>query len=271
MGEDDVGNAERIRLWFPFTGTEFEICLALLGALCTALSLGDVGKTVTAWAAALFVGTAYLAGLLVHSRRARQSFRFIENGGIRGQGYVRPARGARRSLLLQHVEDDAPSEELLGVYRVLLERGVLLRRIIFLRPDALPEGLTWIRDFGLHENLEQRLILPEQAQLVRLSFVVVDEREVVISMPGISAVDADTYASSVILRHLMVIRDHAVASAFARVHEHIWKQALPVEDLAEFSDPAELRRRVLLTRASRATVPRVEEERSEKPRAPRRP
>lgn len=271
----DEAAGDRGRLWFPFTTTEFEVALGLLGLLITALSLTDIGREVTLCVAAGFAIATYLAGLLVRAQASAAAFRFVENGGMRGVAYIDAVRRAKKSLLLQHVDDDAPSDELLGLYRTLLERGVFLRRTVFLRPDSRPEGLRWIRDFGTHANLEQRLVLPEQAQLQRWSFVVVDEREVVISMPGTSALDTETYNSSVVLRHAMVLRDRAVAAAFVRIHEHAWRQAIPVEDPAAFAELEQLARGVArstsTTTASRTLSPRDAEARSAKPRALQRP
>lgn len=233
----DVPASGRVRLnaWWPFTATEFELALAVLGLAVTGLSLfGGRGEVVAA-SAVVAAAWAYLAALFVRAREAGASFEFIEDGGLRGCGYVEPVRRARTSLLLQHVDDDAPSEELRAMYRECLERGVALRRLVFLRRESRPESLRWIAEFGEHPNLEHRIVLPEQADMMRWSFVVVDEREVVISIPGISPLDSATYSSTVVLRHVVRILEPSVAAAFVRIHEHIWQAAKPVDDVAVFS------------------------------------
>lgn len=247
-------------LWFPFTRGEFEIALALAGLLLAVLTLCGAGADIAVLSLVEFTGASYIAGLCVYARRARHPYRFVENGGLGGFGYLDAVRRARRSLLLQHIDDDAPSAELLGVYRDLLDTGILLRRLVFLRPDARPEGLLWIRDFGNHPNLEQRLVLPEHAELVRWSFAVVDEHEVVVSMPGIAAVDADSYAEGVLFRHVMVLRDAAVARAFVRMHEHVWVRATPLRDVSQLDDLVALRQALEATADVTSFSPHGEEE-----------
>lgn len=235
MRDAPASGRARRNAWWPFTATEFELALAVLGLAVTGLSLLGVRGEVVAASALVSAAWAYLAALLVRARETGASFEFIEDGGVRGRGYVEPVRRARASLLLQHVDDDAPSEELRAMYRECLARGVALRRLVFLRRESRPESLSWIAEFGEHPNLEHRIVLPEQADMMRLSFVVVDEREVVISIPGISPLDSAPYSSTVVLRHVVRVREPSVAAAFVRIHEHIWQAAKPVDDVAVFS------------------------------------
>lgn len=219
--------------------------------LTTCLAFVGVERRALAWAALGYVILVYVAGLLVHSRRI--SFEFIRDGALRGSGYVPYFRRARRSLLLLHTDDDPPGEELLGLYRTLLDRGVELRRILFIRADRAPSAYSWVQSFGRHDGLRQRVVLPDRADVMRVSFVVVDERWVMISVPGDAAIDAEDYASSYVLRHLLVVEDPQVAEAFTEVHSQLWRRASDLKDEALLSDPAQLVR--LLSRGRRFAPP----------------
>lgn len=216
----------RARDWFPFSVGEIEFALAVGGFLVTSLALVGVPAETLAIGTGLCLLVAYLAGLLVYDRRGLRVFHFVEDGGVRGSGYVPYFRAARHSLFLTHTDDDAPSEELLGLYRRLLARDVQLRRVTFLRPRT--ESVRWLAEFGEHPNLEQRVVPPERADLLPLSFAVVDESVVVVSVPGYSALDASQYATRFVLRHLLVIHDVAVAQVFLEIHRQLWDRALPL-------------------------------------------
>jgi hypothetical protein len=95
-------------------------------------------------------------------------------------------------------------------------------------PEQGDEALDWVRRFGGHERLLQRLVRREQAALMRLSFVVVDERFVLIAVPGDAAVESEAYSARFVLRHLLVIEDVEVARAFSEVHGQLWKRAEPL-------------------------------------------
>lgn len=127
-----------------------------------------------------------------------------------------------------HVDDDPPSEELLGVYRTLLSGGVQIRRVLFLRSAS--DTLKWVSEFGEHPNLMQRLVAPDDARFTRMSFAVVDGTDVLVSVPGDDPIDDDVYAPRLVLRHLLVIADREVAGVFARAHEGIWRHAHPFEE-----------------------------------------
>ncbi len=221
-----VPTRSRIRDWFPFSVGEIEFALAVGGFLVTSLSLVGVPAQTLAVGTGLFLLVTYLAGLLVYDRRSLRVFDFLEDGGVRGSGYVPYFRAARHSLFLTHTDDDAPSEELLGLYRTLLARSVQLRRVTFLRPGS--ESARWLVEFGEHPNLEQRVVPPERADLLPFSFAVVDESVVVVSVPGYSAIDASEYATRFVLRHLLVIHDVAVARVFLEMHRQLWERALPL-------------------------------------------
>lgn len=222
--------------WWPFSAMELEVSLAVLGLALTVLSLLELRGEVVAVSGFMGIAWVYLAALLVRAREASKAFEFVEDGGLKGRGYVEPVRRAQASLLLQHVDDDVPSEELRALYRERLEAGVAMRRLVFLRRDSRPESLRWIAEFGDHPNLEHRVILPDQAEVIRSSFVVVDEREVVMSIPGVSVIDGEAYSSATVLRHVVRITDEATAVAFARIHESLWRVATPVREARRFAD-----------------------------------
>ena len=232
--------------WFPFRAPELELALALFGCVVTVLTLAGVERQTIGAAAGGYAVVVYLAGLLVYARREAQAFSFLPGGGLGGRGYVDLVRGARQSLLLMHVDDDAPVDELVGIYRGLLDRGVEQRRLIFLREDARPEAYGWLEQLGMHPNLEQRVVLPEQAEVMRMSFVVVDEKIVVLSVPGGTAIDSRAYARGLVFRDLLVVRDASVAAAFVEIHRQVWSEAAPVAELRRLCDPvtflAEVRR-----------------------------
>jgi hypothetical protein len=84
--------------------------------------------------------------------------------------------------------------------------------------------------------LLQRAIPAERAEVMRLSFAVVDEETVIVSLPGFSQLDNVGYAREYVLRHLIVMHDPAVAQVFLRMHEDLWSQASGIatpEELAE--------------------------------------
>jgi|GEM_PF-5017850 len=184
-------NARSRPRWFLFTSTEIEVTLGVFAFAETLLVILDAERPVLIAFACAYVVTAYLAGLIVHSRSSK--FRFVRDGAVGGAGYVPYFRRAKRGLLLLHTDDDPPGEELLGLYRAQLERGVELRRVIFLRPEQGAEALDWVRRFGGHPRLLQRFVQREQASLMRLSFVVVDEQCVLIAVPGNAAVESEAY------------------------------------------------------------------------------
>lgn len=222
------------RDWFPFTAGEVELVLGVVGFVVTSLAFIDIPSRVLAVGSGAGLVVTYLAGLLVYERRGLRVFDFIEDGGLRGGGYVPYFRTAEHSLFLTHTDDDAPSEELLGLYRTLLARGVQMRRVTFLRAGA--ESARWLAEFGEHPNLEQRVVPSERADLLPLSFAVVDESTVVVSVPGYSAIDASQYASSFVLRHLLVIHDEAVAWVFLEMHRQLWGRAIPLRMVAPFGE-----------------------------------
>ena len=216
------------RRWFPFTATEVELALGLCALSTSTLAYLGLERHLLAWTTLGALAFAYLAGLVAHSRRS--GFVFLRDGALRGAGYARFFRRATRSLLLLHTDDDSPSDELLGLYRTLLDRGVELRRVIFIRPDHAPGAYDWVHRFGRHERLQQRVILPDRADVMRLSFVVVDERWSILSVPGDAAVDGEGYAGRYLLRHLLAIEDAEIAEAFTEVHRQLWRRATVVDE-----------------------------------------
>ena len=228
--EMSLGGNESRRAWFPFRAAEIEIVLGVFGFLATFAASFGVDAKDLALGAGIYLAVAYLAGLFVYARRSASSFTFLRDGGLGGAGYVEPFRRAERSLLLTHVDDDAPSAELQGLYRTLLDRGVQMRRVIFRRPSASADGVRWVRSFGNHQNLLQRIVPEPFSTSMCLSFVVIDAAEVIVSVPGSEAADAKTYSDRQVFRHLLIIRDRAVASAFLQMHQDLWQRAKPLPD-----------------------------------------
>lgn len=229
MGRGDNGGRDERGGWFPFSRGEIEFAVAGVALLATVLSLLglDGPLVVAACGGAVVVG--YLAGLLVASRRARAQVEVIEGGALRGEGYVRSFRAAKRSLLVMHLDDDSPSDELQGLYRTLLDDGVQIRRTIFLRNRLSEKGYDWIVQFGDHPNLQQRAIPPEMSELVRIGFAVVDDGEVLLAVPGHQVIDRPPYQRELVLRHLVRIQSPQLAAVFARLHEELWESAEPME------------------------------------------
>jgi hypothetical protein len=232
----------RDRSWFPFQAREVELVLGVFAFLTACLTFIGADNRALAWVALAFVLFSYLAGLLVHARQER--FTFIREGAVRGSAYAPYFRRATKSLLLVHADDDAPSEELLGIYRVLLERGVELRRVIFLQPDHARGAYDWIVKFGEHARLKQRVVLPQEAGVMRMSFVVVDDQRAMFSVPGDAAVDGEEYSGNFVLRHLLVVKDREVAEAITEAHSQLWRRAAVLEDVSSLADPAQLSERL---------------------------
>jgi len=237
--------------WFPFTATEVEVSLAVLAFITSCLAFFGVESRVLGWGALGYAAFAYLAGLLVHTRRV--PFAFIRDGAVRGAGCTGYFRRATKSLLLLHADDDIPSEELLGLYRTLLERGIEIRRVIFVRTEHAPPAYEWVVKFGRHKGLQQRVILPDKADVMRVSFAVVDERFAILSVPGDAAVDSESYAGRFVLRHLLVVEDPEVAEAFTEAHSQLWRRAAVLDDEALLADPKRLVERLRGRGARRAT------------------
>lgn len=230
--------------WFPFRAVEVEIALGVFGFVATAAAFAGVEERLIACVAVLYLALAYIAGLLVHAQDADLRFAFVRDGSLGGHGYLERFRGARRSLFLMHLDDDRPGPELQGLYRTLLDRGVEIRRVLFLRSKDSTGSLDWVAEFGNHENLRQRVVLPEQGRLMRLCFVLVDASEVLIAVPGYEPVDAAPFAARFLLRHLLIILDRNVAAAFIGVYEQIWRSALPLDDAGLLREPEALEERL---------------------------
>ncbi len=221
--------------WFPFTAVEVEVALAVLGFLATALSLSRFDIKVVALASFGSLIVVYLMGLLVYACKSPNQFQFIREGGVRGNGYRRVFRSAQKCVFLMHVDDDPPSEELLGIYRELLERGVQVRRIVFLRPDAKPQSYEWIVEFGDHKNLQQCVVLPDSAEVMRFSFALIDEKQLLIAVPGYKAVETAPYTTELVLRHLLSITDEEVASVFLKIHHQMWERSRALRTSSELT------------------------------------
>ena len=207
------------------TWKESEAVLASVGLAATFLSLVGVASRTVAFFVGATLAFAYLAGLAVRSRRDGRALEFLEHGGLHGKGYLALFRQAKRSLLLMHVDDDEPTAELIGLYEDLLERGVEIRRVVFVRERA--QGIGWVFRLAEHPNLSHRFVLPGEADLMPCSFAVVDEHVVAMAVPGFATADSQHYLDRFVLRHLLVLRGRAVAQAFARMHSQVWERSLP--------------------------------------------
>lgn len=229
--------------WWPFTTNEAQLAMGVYGCVWTILALTGLDSELLVWGACGSALVLYLAGLLVHAQRAAGHLKLIRGGALSGHGHISLFRETRRCLFLMHLDDDPPSEELLALYRRLLKQGVRIRRVIFLRENAAPSAYSWIVEFGEHEGLQQRVVLPEQAEAIHFSFVVVDDAAVALSVPGWEPIDGAPYTAELLLRHLLIMRDADVVSTFLRVHEETWDRALPLESPEELSNPEALARR----------------------------
>jgi hypothetical protein len=131
------------RRWFPFSGNDVQMGLALLGAVVTALSLADVPSVYILWGSIGGAAFLYLAGLIVHSAGTGPRVTFLRGVAERGEGYIDAFRSVKRCLYLMHLDDDPPGAELQALYRVLLQRGVQIRRLIVVRKDASSLAYQW--------------------------------------------------------------------------------------------------------------------------------
>ena len=212
----------------PVSVGELELMLAVVGAGATAASLlGVSGPTVVTVASITLVLALALAVLLAHRRSQVATVHL--NGAWRGRGYASAFRRARRSLLLIHLDDDAPDSELRLLYRRLLDRGVQVRRLVIVRPDHRPEGIRWIHKFGPHAGLRQRFVKSVPGSALSLSFAIVDESTVLMAVPGFLATESELSSEGVVLRHLIELRHPSVTRAFLEVYESAWKRAVPLE------------------------------------------
>jgi hypothetical protein len=105
-----------------------------------------------------------------------------------------------------------------------------MRRVILRRINAAPESLQWIAALVNHENLAQRVVPPRDTRLATLSFVVLDGRATIISVPAPEERETGPYASELVLRNLLVLEDAGVAKAFSQVHAVLWEKARPLPD-----------------------------------------
>ncbi len=219
---------ERKRAWFPFTVGQVELTLGVAGLGATITSLLDAPGNLIAIGTTGFLVASFLAGHLA-TAAGNQVARVHLDGALHGTGYASRFRKAKRSLLLIHLDDDAPNTELQALYRTLLDRGVSIRRLVFVRPDHRAEGIHWIQEFGPHPRLRQRFVEGEVASPMALSFAIVDEDVVLLAVPGFHPTETELYSDGIVLRHLVELRHPAVTRAFLEVYEAAWKRALALE------------------------------------------
>ena len=72
------------------------------------------------------------------------------------------------------------------------------------------------------------MIAPEASSVMRSSFAVIDEREVILAVPGMSSIDESTYSTRFVLRHLIRTHDPKVAEVFSALHREIWSRSVSV-------------------------------------------
>ena len=219
---------ERDSNWFPFNASEVEIALGVTGLGATAASLLGVPGPSVVWGTTGALCALLLVGFMARAAGNRVA-RVHLDGALHGRGYTRAFRQAKRSLLLIHLDDDAPEHELLGLYHTLLARGVGIRRLVFVRPDHRTEGIQWIGEFGSHAQLRQRFAEVAAGSPLSLSFAVIDEDTVLLAVPGFLPTETEPYSDGVVLRHLVELRHPAVTRAFLEVYESAWKRATPFE------------------------------------------
>lgn len=219
--------------WWPIRTDELQAALGVMGFATTVLAFTGAEPRVLAWGSLGFAVIFYLAGLLVRAREAASGLKLIRDGALSGTGHLSAFRSVRRALLLMHLDDDPPSPELLALYRRLLDRGVEIRRIVFLRPDAAPNAYSWLVEFGDHDRLQHRVVLPDDTLPVHFSFAVVDTSTLLLSVPGWEPVDGTAYSTHLVLRHLLIINDPQVVAVFASMHETMWDRALPLRSVQD--------------------------------------
>lgn len=213
--------------WLPSRGSDVELTLGLAGLGATGASLlGVPGPSVVA-GTGVFLAVALVVGVLATVAGQRVASVQLD-GALHGRGYVRAFGMAKHSLLLIHIDDDAPDEELLGLYRSLLGRGVEIRRLIFARHDHLPAGIDWIKDFGAQIRLHQRYFQTELGAPLMVSFAIVDESVVLLAVPGFRPTETEPYSEAAVLRHLIELRHPGVTRAFLQVYEAAWRRAKPL-------------------------------------------
>ena len=218
---------ESDRPWWPFSTTEVEIALGVAGLGATGASLLAVPGPSVVLGTAVFLIIAAMFGFAARHMGARVACVHLD-GALHGRGYAKAFRTARHSLLLIHIDDDAPEPELLTLYRSLLERGVEIRRLVYARRDHQLEGVHWISKFGHHSGLRQRLVTAGEGAPLMVSFAVVDEDLVLFALPGFRPTETEPYAEGAVLRHLIELRHPAVTRAFLEVYEAAWRRARPL-------------------------------------------
>lgn len=141
---------QRTRQWWPFISGEVELGLGVFGFVAAGLGYLGVPSEMLWRLSLAFLVTFYLAGLYVRARAEPTKCQLVMGGGVGGEGYVEVFRTAKRCLFLTHVDDDPPSDELLLLYSKLLDRGIEIRRTVFVRKDARANAYAWLSAFGDH-------------------------------------------------------------------------------------------------------------------------
>lgn len=201
-----------------------ELGLAIIGVVTTLLLLAGFSerRVLLASLVALAFGSIYVAWRV---GRGRMPPMFLDGGATRGVGYAADFSGATESLLLMHVDDDAPGADLHQIYRAKLDQGVQVRRLVLLRGDHHEEGYQWLGGIPEHQLLQQRVVQTGSGIVMPLSFVVVDEAVVLLAVPGFRPGESGALADRMILRHLVRLEGPEVVRAFVEAYEAMWRTA----------------------------------------------
>lgn len=192
----------------------FEFTLAVVGTLATLLTLISLPGSLILLLSGLVFAVLF-GGLLLHQLLETQIATFAEGAALHGTGYIDEFRSARQSLLLMHVDDDAPSPQLAGLYAELLAKGIQIRRLV------IGKALGW--DQPEHENLQQRVL--ERGGMLPLSFAIVDSKVVLLALPGYGPTETVSLSNRLVLRHLVRLCHPSVTAAFIETYELAWTSA----------------------------------------------
>lgn len=203
-----------------------EWLLTLIGTATALLALTDVGDRAVLLGSLSLLATA---GICVAWRehRMRERPSFIAGGALRGLGYVRDFESASSSLLLMHVDDDSPSGELLDVYARKLDSGIIVRRLVIVRPNHSPPSIEWAAELPSHPNFQQRFVDSQTDAVMPLSFAIIDEKTVLVAVPGYRAGESGPLADRLILRHLIRLTGPEEVQCFVETYEAMWRANQP--------------------------------------------
>ena len=214
-------------VWWPLTNAELQALFGVLGfGASIALWLG-AAPVPTAFVCLGALLVAYICGHLVRLRESTVKVEFVHGGAIGGLGYLPFFSRAKHSLLLMHVDDDIPTDEVQAAYGRLLESGVQLRRILVRAPGQEAAVESWVRAQS-HRNLRQVSLGDDSATGACTSFALVDDSVLLLAMPGHGAAETGPMAETFLLRHLLVVKDPVVSAAFREAYEELWRRGVSI-------------------------------------------